>query len=406
MCVWPHLSQASSVRNFRTPNPTQPSRVPSQRRKKAGGRYFVQQLLAFFPPPLTSFPFFLSLSLWFLFMNTFDAPKNQKQLVHLYPQERISFPQRRNTFPDEAFLPPSTLPIAHSNPPSFDHSTDAQQAVDTLDLPQSSSDLNEVIYSYQSRPDLLKLILRSKLEEDKRRTEEARLRTKEIDLLLLQYKHMGIVSPSATSQSPHPHPHHHHHHSPPPLADYHTGIPLPTLPRSSTSTFNHVRENAVQPDDQPDPRMVTPTYWMDDEYERSSKSPIPSSLRAYQMSSTSRKHPLSPPLSSSNSIDERQSMTEHESIDGHRTRRRREMQPITNIIETTEFPYHDGYCWKNNGTNRKTGNKSIYYKCSSSNNGCPVNKTVLDRGNGTFIIKYRGEHLPECASVRQIFDSN
>ncbi|KAM3584226.1 hypothetical protein VKS41_003048 [Umbelopsis sp. WA50703] len=334
-------------------------------------------------------------------MNTFDVQKNQKQLVHLYPQERISFPQRRNTFPDEAFLPPSTLPITHPTPSSFDP-TDSQPAVDTIDLPQASSDLNEVIYSYQSRPDLLKLILRSKLEEDKRRTEEARLRTKEIDLLLLQYKHMGIVSPSAASSGSHQH--HHHHNAP--IADFQNGVPLPTLPRSSTSTFNHVRENAVQPDDQPDPRMVTPTYWMDDEYERSSKSPISSSLRAYQISSTSRKHPLSPPLSSSNSIDERQSMTEHENIDGHRTRRRREMQPITNIVETTEFPYHDGYCWKNNGTNRKTGNKSIYYKCSSSNNGCPVNKTVLDRGNGTFIIKYRGEHLPECASVRQIFDSN
>ncbi|CAO3680548.1 unnamed protein product [Umbelopsis vinacea] len=263
-------------------------------------------------------------------------------------------------------------------------------------MAQASSDLNEVIHSYQFRPDLLKLILRSKVEEDKRRTEEARLRAKEIDLLLLQYKHMGLVPPTSSPAAA--------HHTQ--MTDYQNGIPLPTLPRSTTSTFNHVRDNIVRPDDHHDPRMATPTYWVDDEYERSSNSPVTSSLRSYQMSSSSsRKHPLSPPLSSSNSIDERHSNPEQDSVDGHRTRRRREMQPITNIIETSEFPYQDGYCWKNNGTNRKTGNKSIYYKCSSSNNGCPVNKTVLDRGNGTFVIKYRGEHLPECASVRQIFDN-
>lgn len=49
-------------------------------------------------------------------------------------------------------------------------------------------------------------------------------------------------------------------------------------------------------------------------------------------------------------------------------RRRREMQSISTIIETREFPYNDDYLWKNNGNtvHKKTGFKSIYYKCSNS----------------------------------------
>lgn len=47
-------------------------------------------------------------------------------------------------------------------------------------------DLQEVIQQYQSQPELLKLILTSKVEEDKRRAEEAKLRAKELDLYLQQ----------------------------------------------------------------------------------------------------------------------------------------------------------------------------------------------------------------------------
>ncbi|KAI9313190.1 hypothetical protein BX666DRAFT_747277 [Dichotomocladium elegans] len=47
-------------------------------------------------------------------------------------------------------------------------------------------DLQEVLLYYRSQPELLRLILLSKVEEDKRRTEEARLRAKELDILLLQ----------------------------------------------------------------------------------------------------------------------------------------------------------------------------------------------------------------------------
>ncbi|KAG0177955.1 hypothetical protein DFQ29_004139 [Apophysomyces sp. BC1021] len=89
-----------------------------------------------------------------------------------------------------------------------------------------------------------------------------------------------------------------------------------------------------------------------------------------------------------------------------RPRRRREMQAITKIVETREHPYIDGYFWKNNGNTiqKKTGNKSVYYKCSNSGKGCPVNKTVTWKDNGEYLIKYRGEHLLECGKVQRIID--
>lgn len=36
--------------------------------------------------------------------------------------------------------------------------------------------------------------------------------------------------------------------------------------------------------------------------------------------------------------------------------------------------------------------------------GCPVNKTVMWKENGEYLIKYRGEHLPECGKVQRIVD--
>ncbi|KAI8972059.1 hypothetical protein BDF20DRAFT_788414, partial [Mycotypha africana] len=47
-------------------------------------------------------------------------------------------------------------------------------------------DLQHIIQQYQSQPELLKLILTSKVEEDKRRAEEAKLRAKELDIYLQQ----------------------------------------------------------------------------------------------------------------------------------------------------------------------------------------------------------------------------
>ncbi|KAG1436179.1 hypothetical protein G6F56_013668 [Rhizopus delemar] len=114
----------------------------------------------------------------------------------------------------------------------------------------------------------------------------------------------------------------------------------------------------------------------------------------------------------SKSLEDENAMMDRHRIQSQRynvppkPRRRREMQAITKIVETREYPYVDGYFWKNNGNTvqKKTGNKSVYYKCSNSNKGCPVNKTVTWKNNDEYLIKYRGEHLLECNKVQRIVD--
>jgi hypothetical protein len=63
-------------------------------------------------------------------------------------------------------------------------------------------ELQNVIQQYQAHPELLKLILTSKVEEDKRRAEEAKLRTKELDYYL-KYD-SPPPPPPPTSSSPEP----------------------------------------------------------------------------------------------------------------------------------------------------------------------------------------------------------
>ena len=60
-------------------------------------------------------------------------------------------------------------------------------------------------------------------------------------------------------------------------------------------------------------------------------------------------------------------------VDQKRKRKRREMQPVNKIVDSAE-PHIDQFLWKNNGntTQKKTGCKSIYYKCSNSASGCTV----------------------------------
>lgn len=52
----------------------------------------------------------------------------------------------------------------------------------------TNNNLQGVISKYQTNPELLKLILASKVEEDRRRAEEAKLKSKELDLYLNQQK--------------------------------------------------------------------------------------------------------------------------------------------------------------------------------------------------------------------------
>ncbi|KAG0219584.1 hypothetical protein BGX33_002131 [Mortierella sp. NVP41] len=88
--------------------------------------------------------------------------------------------------------------------------------------------------------------------------------------------------------------------------------------------------------------------------------------------------------------------------DQKRKRKRREMQPVNKIVDSQE-PHVDQFLWKNNGntTQKKTGCKSIYYKCSNSAGGCTVNKTVTEKEGGGYVTKYRGEHLEDCIKLKR-----
>ncbi|KAG0282874.1 hypothetical protein BGZ96_012744 [Linnemannia gamsii] len=89
-------------------------------------------------------------------------------------------------------------------------------------------------------------------------------------------------------------------------------------------------------------------------------------------------------------------------VDQKRKRKRREMQPVNKIVDSAE-PHIDQFLWKNNGntTQKKTGCKSIYYKCSNSASGCTVNKTVTEKEGGGYVTKYRGEHLDDCIKLKR-----
>ncbi|KAJ8653089.1 hypothetical protein O0I10_011230 [Lichtheimia ornata] len=292
-----------------------------------------------------------------------------------------------------------------------------------------NGDLQDVIFYYQSQPDMLRLILQSKVEEDRRRAEEAKLRAKELDLLMLQQQQQQQPSQQTTfthiTQTPTPvsfdepssftrRP------TPDTLISDHRS-PTTSLSMGGASTqsdhsemFSPITTSAVPAG--PGNVAMFPM----DSYPPVSKPSISSSpimpnnntttmmddnvfhLQSNDMfSSPYPSQPLQQNASSSSPPIQR-----YEPYYPHRPRRRREMQAVTKIVETREYPYADGYFWKNNGNTiqKKTGNKSVYYKCSNSAKGCPVNKTVTWKGNGEYLIKYRGEHLPDCGHVQRVLD--
>ncbi|KAG0012698.1 hypothetical protein BGZ82_002451 [Podila clonocystis] len=89
-------------------------------------------------------------------------------------------------------------------------------------------------------------------------------------------------------------------------------------------------------------------------------------------------------------------------MDQKRKRKRREMQPVSKVVDSPE-PHIDYYVWKNNGNTvqKKTGCKSVYFKCSNSAAGCTVNKTVTEKEGGGYLTKYRGEHLEDCMKMQR-----
>ncbi|KAI9022832.1 hypothetical protein CLU79DRAFT_750976 [Phycomyces nitens] len=295
-----------------------------------------------------------------------------------------------------------------------------------------SCDLQDVIICYQSQPELLKLILLSKVEEDKRRAEEAKLRAKELDLLLLQHSFHSLSANAFSLDAM-------LHLSPDQrsMLSQLQGIGHTRRHSSDQNTNNHM--------DLDDSRRGSNIASFDgsansDELESSSSfSPIPTSNTTmpsllsinYPQPMTGLGdpkhpigHPLSPPAYPHLALDEPFQLDDESSHQfsqpapqptspksacgepTQRPRRRREMQAITKIVETREHPYVDGYFWKNNGNTiqKKTGNKSVYYKCSNSSKGCPVNKTVTWKDRGEYMIKYRGDHLVECNKVQRIVD--
>lgn len=102
-----------------------------------------------------------------------DTPSCNKQLPNRsssYSQQAQDYDQWRS----------NSLPMSMSTPP-LTNSNSNSPAINPV-----TCDLQEVIIYYQSQPELLRLILLSKVEEDKRRAEEAKLRAKELDMVLAQ----------------------------------------------------------------------------------------------------------------------------------------------------------------------------------------------------------------------------
>ncbi|ORE09960.1 hypothetical protein BCV72DRAFT_260422 [Rhizopus microsporus var. microsporus] len=226
-------------------------------------------------------------------------------------------------------------------------------------------DLQDLIQQYKTQPDLLKLILTSKVEEDKRRAEEAKLKAKELDLLLQQQslKRKSSFQEESIEKRRH---------------------------SAAAAMLAMGGGGAVIPNQQQQQQQQSLVH--------SIIQPLSPIQQRSSISSMSSAEDISSAYPSP--------VAEEDDYVKSSSRRRREMQAITKIVETREHPYIDNYFWKNNGNTvqKKTGCKSVYYKCSNSNKGCTVNKTVTARPNGEYLIKYRGCHLKECGKVERIRD--
>jgi hypothetical protein len=186
-------------------------------------------------------------------------------------------------------------------------------------------DLQEVIQQYQTQPELLKLILTSKVEEDKRRAEEAKLRAKELDLYL-KSSHKRNSAPYI--------------------------IPSKRSHRQSSSSLSSLSSLSEEEEDE---------YNSDHQQRRHSAAAAMLAMGGMATKNEEEVTSAYPsPIAEDQYADE---------MDPSKPRRRREMQAITKIVETRDFPYVDNHFWKNNGNTvqKKTGCKSIYYKCSNSN---------------------------------------
>jgi len=279
--------------------------------------------------------------------------------------------------PSTQCLSTNNVPISSSLPASLPASLPTPPAVpQSLSSPNTTAasnfDLQDIIAQFVNQPELLKLIITSKVEEDKRKAEEAKLRAKELDLMLCEKHRKCNDHDDSRNEEIHSNQ----------GMDYENENSIGSYPTDGTmnyASFNTSLSSPVQ-----SLSLNTP-------------SSTPVSQSTPRLKSRSSKDQEEPTENEQNNIN---------GTPNKRKRKRREMLPVTMIIETKVFPHTDDYLWKNNGntTQRKTGNKSVYFKCSNSNKGCPVNKTVTEKEDG-WIIKYRGNHLCECGKVKRIVQS-
>jgi hypothetical protein len=370
--------------------------------------------------------------------------------VHHTNNKSSSFSQPQQDYNNDQWRSSPSVPLTINSSP-INHDISANNPATN----PVSCDLQEVIIYYQSQPELLRLILLSKVEEDKRRSEEAKLRAKELDLFLLQQQQQQLAAscspqtPDATNTTI--------MSSTPPLVI--NTSPLSNCSSSSSSNNNNISLNNCNSTNDtllnanpfcPTPRRPSALEMLleesdcnqrdasfdgsanSDEYDDRGFSPNATSAAASMLSMrysfifkisfckktnttmflfsftantsnntqpmmsmnsrNSHHHPLSPTynntipqtaavsmneshfntsqikLENNNSLSEQAAGNRGGSYFPQRPRRRREMQAISKIVETREYPYSDGFFWKNNGNTiqKKTGNKSVYYKCSNS----------------------------------------
>lgn len=316
-----------------------------------------------------------------------------------------------NGFPT---APSKSIPLyQHDQLPHYSTSKRSSHPTEQQPMP---SELQDVIFYYQSQPELLRLILQSKLEEDKRRAEEAKLRSKELDLIMLQQKTTAppatttndnedprMMTPSTTSTTINPPARHSSIDMDPnafstaqrpSLLHMTSSSPMPptsTGPTAFTPVVSHVDDHhsphvtnnisctsSLSSSSMPATPNTTgngvfqqqqqqPVYSME-KSATATLSPLMDDHSMYTLPSGSNNQNTSnPPPPSYHPLPAIRRYDPYFAPQ-QRPRRRREMQAITKIVETREYPYLDGYSWKNNGNTvqKKTGNKSVYYKCSNS----------------------------------------
>lgn len=153
-------------------------------------------------------------------MNDFSFPSMSKVGGILYPTETSTFTRpnpinksnsfsqsqdydqwRSNSLPTSVpmTLPTNTTMNNTNNNTSINNNNSGNSSNPAIN--PVSCDLQDVIIYYQSQPELLRLILLSKVEEDKRRAEEAKLRAKELDMFLLQQQQQLNGTPQTPDAS-------------------------------------------------------------------------------------------------------------------------------------------------------------------------------------------------------------